>query len=202
MAKNDAGLRPDPKNARVHPQVNKDMIRRSLEEVGGFRSIAVDGDNIVRAGNGVFEQAQELGLKVRVVDAEPDEVIAVRRSDLKGEAAVRAALYDNAASDTSKFDAAVIQGIVENERHLLDGILPDDVLARILAENDKGTDVIDLGYDDGESEGFSEGSQFFDSGMWQVTIEVPSAQFDGGTFKTALAEFCGKHGLQYKTRML
>lgn len=77
-------LIPDPRNARRHPDANKAVIRQSLEEVGAFRSIAVDGDGVIRAGNGVFEQAQALGLKVRVVDAAPDELIAVKRADLRG----------------------------------------------------------------------------------------------------------------------
>ena len=57
---------------RRHPRRNQELIRRSLEEVGPFRSIALDGDGIVRAGNGVLEQAQALGLKVRVVEAKAD----------------------------------------------------------------------------------------------------------------------------------
>jgi len=97
-------LKYDPRNARLHPDRNKEQIRHSLEDVGPFRSIGVDGDNIVRAGNGVFEQATDLGLKVRIIDAKPDELIAVRRKDLKGTRAVKAALYDNAANETSEWD--------------------------------------------------------------------------------------------------
>jgi alkyl hydroperoxide reductase subunit AhpC len=57
-------LKPDPQNARLHPERNKDLIRQSLEEVGAGRSILVDGDGIIRAGNGVYEQAQALGAEV------------------------------------------------------------------------------------------------------------------------------------------
>lgn len=96
--------KPDPKNARHHPDRNKAMIRASLEEVGPFRSIGVDGDGIVRAGNGVYEQAQALGLKVREVEAAPDELIAVKRPDLRGDAAVKAALWDNRTAETSEPD--------------------------------------------------------------------------------------------------
>jgi hypothetical protein len=101
---------PDPKNARRHPERNKAMIRQSLEEVGPFRSIGVDGDGIVRAGNGVYEQAQSLGLKVREVEAAPDELIAVRRPDLRGEQAERAALWDNRSNETSEWDASILSG--------------------------------------------------------------------------------------------
>jgi len=65
-------LKLDSHNARTHGDRNKAMIRSSLEEVGAFRSIGVDGANVIRAGNGVYEQAQALGLKVRVIDAKAD----------------------------------------------------------------------------------------------------------------------------------
>jgi hypothetical protein len=97
-------LRLDPRNARVHGEENKKLIRRSLEEVGPFRSIGVDGEGIIRAGNGVYEQAQALGLKVRIVDARPSELIAVRRRDLKGRKAVRAALLDNRTGELSEWN--------------------------------------------------------------------------------------------------
>jgi hypothetical protein len=107
------GLIPDPRNARRHPQRNQDLIRQSLEEVGPFRSIGVDGEGIIRAGNGVYEQAQALGLKVREVEAAPDELIAVVRPDLKGEKAQRAALLDNRTGETSEWDSEVLKELAE-----------------------------------------------------------------------------------------
>src|SRR3990167_6056421 len=117
-------LRPDPHNIRKHNERNQKMIRQSLEEVGGFRSIAVDGDGIVRAGNGVYEQAQALGMKGRVVDASPDEVIAVRRPDLKGKKAIRAAILDNRAGELSEWDLDVLAAT------------PDDLLAGLWDERE------------------------------------------------------------------
>lgn len=115
-------LKFDPKNARKHGQRNKDLIRRSLEEVGAGRSILVDGDNIIRAGNGVYEQAMNVGLKVRVVEAEPDELIAVKRGDLTGKAAERAALFDNRAAETSEWEEDVLADIARDDPELLDGL--------------------------------------------------------------------------------
>ena len=60
----------DPRNYRIHGEENKSLIRKSLTECGAGRSILVDKNDIVIAGNGVYEQAQELGLKVRVIDIE------------------------------------------------------------------------------------------------------------------------------------
>jgi len=129
-----AELKPDPKNARRHTPRNRDLIRRSLQEVGPFRSIGVDGEGIVRAGNGVYEQAQQLGLKIRVVEAAPDELIAVKRPDLTGAAAERAALYDNQAGELSEWDTGVLAQIASEAPQVLDGIFDDGDLAAMLAE--------------------------------------------------------------------
>lgn len=121
-------LRPDPKNARKHPEKNKALIRRSLEEVGAFRSIAVDGEGIIRAGNGVYEQASALGLKVRVVEAAPDELIAVKRPDLVGKKAVRAALLDNRAGETSEWDEAALADLAATDADVLAGLFDEGEL--------------------------------------------------------------------------
>lgn len=124
-------LKSDPQNFRLHTPRNKDLIRQSLEEIGGGRSILVDGDNIIRAGNGVYEQAEVLGMKIRVIDANPDELIAVRRPDLKGDKARRAALYDNQASNTSEWDYEKLSDTLEQEQALLDGIFNSNELATL-----------------------------------------------------------------------
>lgn len=123
-------LKFDPNNARHHPQKNKDLIRRSLEESGGGRSILVDGDNIIRAGNGVYEQALNLGMNVRVVEAAPDEIIAVKRPDLKGRAAERAALMDNRTAETSEWDLDVLY---DTEGDMLDGMFSEKELNEMFA---------------------------------------------------------------------
>lgn len=127
-----ADLKHDPRNARKHPERNRELIRRSLQEVGAFRSIAVDGDNIVRAGNGVYEQAQELGLTVRVVDAAPGELIAVRRGDLRGQQAERAALFDNQTSETSEWDTDVLMQLSSDEPQTVEGVFDAGELEELL----------------------------------------------------------------------
>lgn len=124
----------DPRNARVHPDANKALIRKSLEEVGAFRSIAVDGDGIIRAGNGVFEQAQELGLKVRVVEASANELIAVMRPDLTGELAERAAILDNRSSETSEWDCDVLALLKQNTPGVVEGIFDAKEWRSILSQ--------------------------------------------------------------------
>lgn len=106
-------LKFDPKNYRIHTDKNKRLIRKSLEECGAGRSILFDKDNFIIAGNGVYEQALELGLPVRVIESDGNELIAIKRTDLSTEDAKRKALAlaDNYTSDTSVFD---IDAIVED----------------------------------------------------------------------------------------
>lgn len=131
-------LKRDPKNIRIHNQRNKDAIRSSLIESGPFRSIAVDRDGIVRAGNGVFEQATELGYKIRMVDAAPGELIAVRRPDLFGRAAERAAIADNRTTDLSEWDTEALSALALADKKMLEGLFSDDEIAdyAALAEQD------------------------------------------------------------------
>jgi DNA modification methylase len=118
----DSTLQPDPRNARRHPEANQAVIRQSLEEVGGGRSILVDGDNIIRAGNGVYEQARALGLKIRIIEATRDELIAVKRSDLVGELAERAAILDNRAGELAEWDADVLALIQRENPDVVEGL--------------------------------------------------------------------------------
>jgi DNA modification methylase len=112
-------LQPDPHNARHHGERNQAVIRQSLEEVGPFRSIAVDGDGIIRAGNGVYEQAQKLGLKVRIVQASADELIAVQRPDLRGELAEKAALLDNRSGELAEWDVQELLRLQEQSPEII-----------------------------------------------------------------------------------
>lgn len=44
-------LQLDPRNARTHAQDNIDLISDSLHEVGAARSIVIDEDGVILAGN-------------------------------------------------------------------------------------------------------------------------------------------------------
>lgn len=105
-----AELEFDPRNYRIHNDKNKRIIRKSLEDCGAGRSVLVDKDNVLIAGNGVYEQAQALGLKVRFVESDGQELIVVKRTDLSSEDEKRKllALADNYSSDTSIFDINAI----------------------------------------------------------------------------------------------
>jgi hypothetical protein len=141
-----ARITPDPRNARLHPDRNKRMIRDSLEEVGGGRSILIGGEGHIIAGNGVYEQAQALGLTIREVEAQPNELIAVVRPDLVGEAAVRAALYDNATSETSTWDVEALRQLEADMPSILAGL--DEVQAELAAALEAAPDVDFKEYDE------------------------------------------------------
>ena len=60
-------LVPDSKNANKGTERGRYMLEQSLREAGAGRSIVVDRDGIVLAGNKTLEAAEELGLPIVVV---------------------------------------------------------------------------------------------------------------------------------------
>lgn len=96
----------DKRNYRVHTDKNKDLIRDSLVSCGGGRSILIDNDNSIIAGNGVYEQVLQLNISVRIVETNGEEIIAVKRCDLSfnDEKRRKLAIMDNSTADSSFFD--------------------------------------------------------------------------------------------------
>lgn len=72
-----AQIKTDPKNYRKHGAENQKLIRKSLKEFGAGRSIVIDADDTIVAGNGVFEQAQKLGLKTHVIETDGSELVVI-----------------------------------------------------------------------------------------------------------------------------
>ena len=98
-------LIPDEKNLRVHNERNIALIEKSLETVGAARSIVIDENNRVLAGNGVLEAAGNIGLEsVRVVEADGHEIIAVRRRGLTKEQKTQLAIADNRTAELADWD--------------------------------------------------------------------------------------------------
>jgi hypothetical protein len=104
------GIKFDKRNYRKHSDKNKELINKSLEECGAGRSILIDADDEIIAGNGVYEQAQALNIPVKVIETDGTELIAVKRTDLNtnDERRKRLAVMDNSASDTSEFDMPLL----------------------------------------------------------------------------------------------
>jgi len=105
-------LRPDKRNARKHNARNIGMIEKALGEVGAARSIVIDEDGTILAGNGLVEAAAQAGIeRVQVVDADGETIVAVRRKGLTPEQKAKLALYDNRTAELAEWDAEVLADI-------------------------------------------------------------------------------------------
>jgi hypothetical protein len=102
-------LKADHKNARKRTDRSAELIKESLERYGAARSIVVDEENRILAGNGTVEGAKAAGIKnVRIIDTEGDEIIAIRRTGLSEDEKVGLALADNRTSDLSEWDQEML----------------------------------------------------------------------------------------------
>ena len=101
----------DQRNYRKHNDKNKELINKSLAECGAGRSILIDNEDEIIAGNGVYEQAKALNIPVRVIETDGSELIAVKRTDLntQDEKRKRMAVMDNSSSDSSENDVVLLQ---------------------------------------------------------------------------------------------
>src|SRR4030095_15661882 len=100
-----AALTADPANRRRHGERNLALIGDALKEVGAARSIVIDEDNVILAGNGVTQAAAAAGVtKLRVVEANGDEIIAVRRRGLTDAQKRALALYDNRTAELAEWN--------------------------------------------------------------------------------------------------
>ncbi len=97
----------DPQNRRQHNPRNIGMVVDALQAVGAARSIVIDENNVVLAGNGVLEAAGEAGLtRLRVVEADGQEIIAVRRTGLSEAQKRHLAIADNRSAELAQWNAA------------------------------------------------------------------------------------------------
>jgi ParB-like chromosome segregation protein Spo0J len=128
-------LTPDPQNARRHGERNLTLIESSLKEVGAARSIVVDETGVILAGNATVEAAARAGIdRVRVVDADGSELIAVRRTGLTEEQKRRLALFDNRAAELADWDSGVLAALASETD--LSHLWTEDELADILAREE------------------------------------------------------------------
>lgn len=73
----------DDKNYNRHTQFGMSLIEKSLRNNGAGRSILIDKNNRIIAGNGVIETAGQIGLEdVQVVESDGTKIIAVKRTDI------------------------------------------------------------------------------------------------------------------------
>ena len=114
---NISELKFDDKNFNKHTEFGMSLLEKSLKEYGAGRSILIDKDNNIIAGNGIIEAAGQAGLEnVKIVETTGDEIVAVKRTDvsLNSKEGREMALADNATA------AADLEWDDENVRDEMD----------------------------------------------------------------------------------
>lgn len=103
--KTAADLIQDEHNYRKHSDTNKARIRKSIDEAGLGRSVVIDADGVLVAGNGV-QSVIDKDTPVRVIETDGTELVVVKRTDLHtGDPRRKTlALADNATADDVEWD--------------------------------------------------------------------------------------------------
>ena len=118
---NISELKFDDKNFNKHTQKGMGLLEKSLQHFGAGRSILIDKDHNIIAGNGIVEAAGQVGLdKVKIIETTGDEIVAVKRTDvsLNSDQGREMALADNATA------AADLEW---NKDNIADFFEPDDL---------------------------------------------------------------------------
>lgn len=98
---NISDLRFDDKNFNQHTEYGMSLLEKSLRENGAGRSILIDKDNNIIAGNGIIEAAGNIGLEdLQIVETDGSKIVAVKRTDIALDSAQgrQMALADNATA--------------------------------------------------------------------------------------------------------
>lgn len=101
MENNIEQLKFDENNFNRHTEYGMSLLEKSLRENGAGRSVLVDKDNNLIAGNGIVEAAINAGItKIKIVDITGDELVVARRTDLEldSKKGRKMALADNATA--------------------------------------------------------------------------------------------------------
>ena len=105
----------DDKNFNKHTSYGMSLIEKSIRNNGAGRSILIDKNNRIIAGNGVTEVAGQIGLEdVQIVESDGTKIIAVKRTDidLDSKQGREMALADNATAAVDlEWDADAIADV-------------------------------------------------------------------------------------------
>lgn len=114
-------LTSDPDNAREHTDRNIEIIEKAIAKVGPARSILIDEDGVILAGNATREAAMRAGIKnVRIVKTDGRTLVVVRVSGLSDEDKKYLALADNRAPELGGWKAAQVHALYEQGLPLSD----------------------------------------------------------------------------------
>ena len=92
------------------------LLGRSIQEVGLGRSVLLDKNNVLIAGNKTVEAAAALGIeKMTIIESNGREIIAVKRTDLdiNTDLGIKAKILDNTVSEHNYVeDAEMVQAVI------------------------------------------------------------------------------------------
>ena len=145
---------PDPNNANKGTQEGRVMLGESIKDLGAGRSILVDSNGVVIAGNKTLEAATKAGIEdALVVETDGTRLVVVKRTDL----------------DLTKDKKAKLMAIADNRVAELDLNWDTEVLESLSTEVDLSRlfpegfdlDVSDVGedYEPGEYQGEGYGDE-------------------------------------------
>jgi hypothetical protein len=133
-----ADLSPDASNPNKGTARGRYMIEQSLRDAGAGRSIVIDREGRVIAGNKTLEAWAEMGGEIEVIRTDGKKLVVVQREDLDLDdpegPARRLSYFDNRVSEVSlEWDAEVVFGH-EGLGLDLSGMFHEDELDRLLAD--------------------------------------------------------------------
>jgi hypothetical protein len=106
----------DNKNFNKGSEFGNSLIEKSFRKFGAGRSILIDKNNRIIAGNKSVENAMAIGMEdVQIVESDGTKIIAVKRTDIDLDSAEgrEMALADNASAKANiVFDAELIEAEV------------------------------------------------------------------------------------------
>jgi hypothetical protein len=138
-------LTPDDLNANKGTARGRGMLEESLQRFGAGRSILVDKKGRVIAGNKTLETAVELGLKLKTVHTNGEELVAVVRDDVDLDSAEGRALAvaDNRIAQVNlDWDPSVFRALAEDGVNLETFFNPVE-MAEMLAQAELAASQLD-----------------------------------------------------------
>lgn len=154
-----------------HPKQNQNIVKDSVEEFGIIRSITIDEDNTILAGNNTTKQAIESGReKVIIIDTDGDPIIAVRRKGLTEEQKYRYAILDNKSSRTNMWSKEALIAIEAQRGVNLGKVLSDKDIGQIFDKKKKETKETKSPFDDQEQPEGNGEAKFY------ITIECETKE--------------------------
>lgn len=76
-------LKFDDENFNKHTEFGMSLLEKSLQEFGAGRSVLIDKNNRIIAGNGIIEAAGNIGIEdMQIVETDGTKIIAVKRPDI------------------------------------------------------------------------------------------------------------------------